>query len=110
MNKQQVIFIHGGETFDSYQEYLSFLDNLSLDISRLKAKKWKNTLQDKLGVDYSVILPQMPNDLNAKYAEWKIYFDKFLPYIKDNVILIGHSLGGIFLAKYLSENLFPKRI
>jgi hypothetical protein len=26
------------------------------------------------------------------------------------LILLGHSLGGIFLAKYLSENKFPKKI
>ena len=30
--------------------------------------------------------------------------------MKDNVVLIGHSLGGLFLAKYLSENLFHKKI
>ena len=26
------------------------------------------------------------------------------------LVLVGHSLGGIFLAKYLSENDFPKRV
>jgi len=30
--------------------------------------------------------------------------------LRDNIILIGHSLGGIFLAKYLSENNFPVKI
>jgi len=30
--------------------------------------------------------------------------------LRDRVVLIGHSLGGIFLAKYLSENDFPKKI
>ncbi|MEK7607523.1 MAG: alpha/beta hydrolase, partial [Patescibacteria group bacterium] len=47
---------------------------------------------------------------NAKYIEWKIWFDKIVPFIENGVIFIGHSLGGIFLAKYLSENKFPKKI
>jgi predicted alpha/beta hydrolase family esterase len=30
--------------------------------------------------------------------------------LKNDVVLIGHSLGAIFLARYLSENKFPKKI
>ena len=52
----------------------------------------------------------MPSKDNAKYNEWKIHFEKYFQFIKDNIILIGISLGGIFLAKYLSENKFPKKI
>lgn len=48
--------------------------------------------------------------MNAKYNEWSILFKKIAPLLKNNVILIGHSLGAIFLAKYLSENKFPKKI
>jgi predicted alpha/beta hydrolase family esterase len=39
-----------------------------------------------------------------------LWFDKFIPHIRPGVILIGHSLGGLFLAKYLSKNKFPKKI
>ena len=110
--KKQVVAIHGGETFDTYEEYLSFLKNFEIDLGMLKLreKSWKKTLAEELGGDFEVILPEMPNTLNAKYAEWKIMFDKFTPFLNDNVILIGHSLGGIFLAKYLSENIFSKKI
>ena len=52
----------------------------------------------------------MPLQDNAKYEEWKILFERYIPHLKDNVILMGNSLGGIFLAKYLSENKFPKKI
>lgn len=52
----------------------------------------------------------MPNSKNARYLEWKIWFEKLFPLLSDQVILIGHSLGGIFLAKYLCENTFPKTI
>ena len=52
----------------------------------------------------------MPLRENAKYNEWKIHFERYIPYLRNNSILIGCSLGGIFLAKYLSETKFPKRI
>jgi len=52
----------------------------------------------------------MPNALNAKYFEWQIWFKKLFPFLNKEVILIGGSLGGIFLVKYLSENKFPKKI
>ena len=40
----------------------------------------------------------------------KIWFERIIPLLSNNLILIGHSLGGIFLAKYLSENKFPKKL
>ena len=52
----------------------------------------------------------MPNSKNARYPEWKIWFEKTFHLLSEEVVLIGHSLGGIFLAKYLSENSFPKSI
>ena len=52
----------------------------------------------------------MPLQENAKYNDWKIFFERYIPFLRNNVILIGASLGGIFLAKYLSENKFPKKI
>ena len=39
-----------------------------------------------------------------------VRFERFFPFFRDNIILIGNSLGGIFLAKYLSENNFSKKI
>ena len=32
------------------------------------------------------------------------------PFLENGLILVGHSLGGLFLIKYLSENHFPKKI
>ena len=54
--------------------------------------------------DFDVLVPNMPNKQNARYSEWKIYFEKILPFLGNNVQLIGSSLGAIFLAKYLHEN------
>jgi len=108
--KKQVIIIHGGWVFKRYKEYIDYLKRHKIDFKRLKEKDWKETLSDRLGKDFEVILPKMPNPMNARYKEWKIMFEKLFPFFKNNLILLGHSLGGIFLAKYLSENKFPKKI
>ncbi|MBI3638311.1 alpha/beta hydrolase [Candidatus Wolfebacteria bacterium] len=110
--KQQIIVIHGGSTFSTYGKYLSCLKKYKIDFEwyRLNKADWKKTLGKTLGKKFEVILPEMPNKRNVKYIEWKIWFEKFIPYIRPNVILIGHSLGGTFLAKYLSENKFSKKI
>ncbi len=108
---KQIIFIHGGETFATYDEYLAFLRSFPMDIESLKPRRrWRDWLIEQLGPAYEAILPQMPNGWNAKYEEWKIYFEKMIPLVNEEVMLVGHSLGGIFLAKYLAENDFPKKI
>lgn len=108
--KKQVVVIHGGETFDTYEHYLAFLKEYQIDFEHMSGKGWKGALPEELGEAYEVIAPRMPNAMNAKYAEWKIYFEKYLPYLKSGVLLIGHSLGGIFLAKYLSEQAMPVKV
>lgn len=108
--KKQVVIIHGGDTFDTYKEYLAYLKSVRLDFIQPKKRGWKDTLGEKLGRRFDVVAPKMPSKLNAKYLEWKIWFERFVPYLKDGVVLIGHSLGGVFLVKYLSENKFKKKI
>ena len=110
--KKQVIVIHGGDTFETYDEYLDFLRGYKIDIERYRNGKedWKPWLRKKLGGDYEVIQPIMPNKNNAQFSEWKLWFEKFVPFLNNEIILIGHSLGAVFLAKYLSENKFPKKI
>jgi len=108
---KQVIVIHGGTTFSDYEKFLNDLRTKKVRIERLQAfSSWKESLQGNLGPDYQVLMPAMPNKTNAKYSEWKLWFERIGEVIDDNCILIGHSLGGIFLAKYLSENRFPKTI
>ena len=109
--KQQILVIHGGDTFDTHKDYLSFLKNREISLDRLRLKReWKDTLSEKLGENFDVLSPRMPNGTNARYKEWKIWFERVIPFIDKGVIFIGHSLGGIFLAKYLSENTFPVKI
>jgi uncharacterized protein len=109
--KQQILIIHGGSTYSDYNTYINALKNknpkLEWNVSR---KDWKDGLQDKLGDDFIVYVPQMPNKTNAQYEEWKIWFEKIVKQLNENFILIGHSLGGAFISKYLSENNLEKRI
>jgi uncharacterized protein len=105
--KPQIFFIHGGMTFKNRTDYINYLKNRSGSLEN--KKYWIHDVAEKMK-NVQVINPLMPLKENAKYADWKIYFERFIPELNDGVILMGSSLGGIFLAKYLSENKFPKKI
>lgn len=102
---QQIMVIHGGTTFEKYDDYLRFLETKPLRVDSLLYRPgWKELLQSNLGNSYQVLLPTMPNKTNARYNEWKTWFTHVSELLGDDCILIGHSLGAIFLAKYLSEH------
>jgi hypothetical protein len=108
-NKRQIFFIHGAESFKDYRDYLKYLKTKSVSLD--KWVNWRDEYLDKkLGSHFEIIRPRMPNPDNAQYLEWKINFERYIPLLKNNVILIGVSMGGIFLARYLSENKFPKKL
>jgi len=108
--KKQVILIHGGSVFKTYKDYMASLKSLKVDLERYRKIGWKDSLRKELGNRFDVLSPKMPNAMNSNYSEWEILFKKIARLLNNNVILIGHSLGGVFLAKYLSENKFPKKI
>lgn len=101
--------IHGGMTFKSKKDYIHYLTNKSITLHK-KEKRHGEYLTKKLDKYCDIIRPRMPLEDNARYNERKIYFERYIPLLQDDCILIGRSLGGIFLAKYLSENKFPKKI
>ena len=107
--KIQIFIIHGGMTFKNKKDYLHFLKTREVSIEG-KIRWTDEFLKKKLGNNFEIIKPRMPLQDYAKYEEWKIHFENFFPQLRNNIILIGSSLGGIFLAKYLSENKFPKKI
>lgn len=101
---KQIVLIHGGSSFDNYERYLNSLRNGSINYERLLwAQKWREWLAQEI-VDADVLLPNFPNRQNANYDEWKIYFEKLLPLLGDDVQLVGYSLGAMFLARYLHES------
>ncbi len=106
-----LIFVEGGMSFSTYEEYLSWLQSEYIEWSSVPyspepKKKWKQKLArewiEKWGIVY---MPEMPCDLDAKYNEWKIVFEWVLSKITpdDEVTFVGHSLGGNFLLKYFSD-------
>lgn len=108
-SKTQVFIIHGGTTFKNKKDYLSYLKNKK--VSTEKRLNWAGDyLENSLGKNFQLIRPRMPKQDDAKYEEWKIMFERYIPLLKNGVILMGNLLGGIFLAKYLSEHKFSKKI
>lgn len=73
-------------------------------------KRRRLTLQEKLP-EFVVIKPEMPNKDMARYSAWKLWFEKYLPFLdSEHLVVVGHSLGAMFLIKYLGESEFPIRI
>jgi len=105
--KPQILMIHGGMTFKSHKDYLNWLKTRKIRLT--KDPYWEADLEEKFSKRFEIIRPRMPLQDNAKYKEWKIAFETYLPHLRKNFILIGSSLGGIFLAKYLSENKLPQK-
>ena len=110
--KQQVFYIHGADAYLKREDFLESLRTREIrslpDLESMK--KWPSTLVEDLGEDYVVFKPSMPNSDNAKYDEWKIWFERHFEYLHDDIILVGWSQGGYFFAKYLTENDFPFKI
>ncbi|MBN1331258.1 alpha/beta hydrolase [Candidatus Dojkabacteria bacterium] len=109
MKKIQILYIHGGDTFKTHKDYINFLKTREISIK--ERIRWSGEYLTKaLGDDFQIIRPRMPLQDNAKYEEWKIQFERYLPFLSGKIILIGASLGGIFLAQYLSENKLPQKV
>lgn len=79
-----VLFIHGGGT-GAYAE-----DRLLAD-----------ALQRALGPGYDVHYPQMPDEENCPYPEWKAEIDARLAAMTGSVALAGHSIGRIDIVEIL---------
>lgn len=106
---KQLVFIHGGEAYSNPDDYELALKKETVSLEYQEKKRWHYVpaLQSALGDDWQVIRPDMPCEANAKYDHWKLWFEKYIPYLEDGVVLVGHSLGAMFLARYLSENSLP---
>lgn len=111
---EQVLSIHGGGEFIglSPREFLEELKTRDISLDRLRQKTgWKGgELQRALGDAYDVLSPRMPHPDQPHYAEWKIWLERIIPLLNQSVVLVGHSLGGLFLLKYLSEETMPRKI
>lgn len=107
---KQVLIIHGGESFNSYDQYIKHLKTAPVDYKKLTLqKKWKPWIAEQM-TEADVLLPTFPNGYNAVYDEWKIYFERLIPFLGNNVQLVGHSLGAMFLEKYLHKSPLTQKV
>ena len=108
--KRQILIIRGGESFATREDYLEYLRTVPLDPYRA-GRNWRDWIAWALSDTHDVLVPLMPNKQNADYESWKLWFERHLQFITDEQpIVIGHSLGGAFMCKWLSENQFPRKI
>lgn len=91
---KQILFIHGaGNKRRSYGS------------GKLIAE-----LQEKLGSDYEVVSPDMPDPDSPHYLAWRDQIKQELTILNEDIILIGHSVGGSVLMKLLAEEEPLRRI
>jgi uncharacterized protein len=90
--KKQVLFIHEAGPQEPHEG----------------GSKLGASLQSALGAEYEVVRPKMPHPENPRYAAWEEQVEKELAMLNGEAILVGHSLGGAVLLKYLSEHLYTK--
>jgi serine hydrolase len=69
-----------------------------------------DSLQRALGADSEVLCPQMPDEDNAAYPAWKAEIDAWLATMRAPVALVGHSVGGSVLLKYLCDEQRTRQI
>ncbi|QIY90107.1 alpha/beta fold hydrolase [Chryseobacterium gallinarum] len=92
--KKQVLFIHGGGD-NGYET----------------DQKLQLSLQKNLGEECEVLYPVMRAIEEEKLAaEWLAQIDSEISKIHGEIILVGHSLGGSMILKYLSEWGIPVNI
>jgi serine hydrolase len=90
---KDVLFVHGGGE-GAYEE----------------DKKLAANLRDALGAAYDVRYSKMPDEDSPEYEAWKFQIAKELAALDGEVLLVGHSLGGSILLKYLSEEKVEKPV
>jgi predicted alpha/beta hydrolase family esterase len=61
------------------------------------------SLRDALGPSYEVRYPRMPLEDGAQYSDWTARIASALPPGRSEVVLVGHSVGGSVLLRYLCE-------
>lgn len=84
--KRRILFIHGGGE-GAYEE----------------DRKLAASLGGALGGAYEVRCPKMPDEDSPEYGVWRDRISGELAGLSGEVFLVGHSLGGSILLKYLCE-------
>ncbi|EKE20593.1 MAG: hypothetical protein ACD_7C00516G0002 [uncultured bacterium] len=97
--QKQIVYIHGGDSFDSHEDYIKYLKETEFSLDWfVQKKKWKTSLAEELGDEFQILMPDMPNKFNAVYEEWKIWFEKMMPFIND-----GSDFNRAFTGRNISS-------
>ncbi|MBA3047253.1 class I tRNA ligase family protein [Patescibacteria group bacterium] len=92
--QKHCLIIHGSPRCDKSKDTDYTPDNI---------KHWLGWLKKRLeNNNYKVYNPQMPTPWEPDYQEWKKQIDKLD--INENSVIVGHSAGGAFAVRWLSEN------
>lgn len=67
-------------------------------------------LQKQLGSDYKVLAPDMPDPEHPRFLAWRDQIEQERGKLDADALLIGHSLGGSMLLKFLVEGTDPRPI
>jgi predicted alpha/beta hydrolase family esterase len=76
---------------------------------RIMSTVWVPTIRAALP-NHAVVCPEMPEPMFPQYAKWRAVLARELGKLRGAVILVGHSIGGTILLKYLTEEKIPNRI
>jgi len=66
-------------------------------------------LEKELGEEFELCHPAMPAPENPVYEDWKRQIKEGFKDFREGSILVGHSLGGSALLKFLSEEKMAQR-
>lgn len=112
--KGMIMFVHGGEVFADRGEVPAYLREKRQFRDPFWNPDGRTSWRENIARRYfgraDILMPEMPNKIDARYAEWEAWFDRHVPLFRDGVILVGSSLGGIFLAKYLAVHALSVRV
>ena len=106
-----LIFIHGGESFANETKYQKFLRETYIDWQTIPwspeiKTSWVQEIAKKWYSEWNqVFMPVFPNKLDSKYTDWKIVFEAIMERLDagDRLTLVWWSLGGCFLLKYFGD-------
>lgn len=90
---RQVLFIQGGGASNVHDDWDA---------------KLVDSLKGRLGDEYEVRYPRMPDEDDPSFAKWKPAIEREIAALGDDAVLIGHSVGGTILINALAQE-WPER-